>query len=127
MKISLLKVTILFFFVFFIRPNAQYVPTSPYIQNPELAIGYTDSCAQFWLQTWDNQLGGFFTNIDKDGSVITGWGTNKNMLTQSRNAYGMVRAYMLTGDTTYLGFAKRALNWMYSHAWDNTYGGWFQI
>ena len=105
---------------------SQYVPTSPYLQNPELAIGYVDSCANFWLQTWDDQLGGFFTNIDKDGRVITGWGTNKNMLTQSRNAYGMVRAYMLSGDTTYLGYAKRALNWMYEHAWDNTYGGWYQ-
>ena len=126
MKISSIKVTAILFLSLVINLRAQYVPTSPYIQNPELAIGYTDSCAQFWLQTWDSQLGGFFTNIDKDGSVITGWGTNKNMLTQSRNAYGMVRAYMLTGDTTYLGFAKRALNWMYAHAWDNTYGGWFQ-
>jgi mannose/cellobiose epimerase-like protein (N-acyl-D-glucosamine 2-epimerase family) len=108
----------------YVRP--QYQPTSPYIQNPELAIGYTDSCAQFWLQTWDDQIGGFFTNIDKFGNVINGWGTNKNMLTQSRNAYGMVRAYMLTGDTTYLSYAKWALNWMYEHAWDTLYGGWFQ-
>ncbi|HSW54955.1 MAG TPA: AGE family epimerase/isomerase [Ignavibacteriaceae bacterium] len=105
---------------------SQYSPTSPYLLNPELAIGYTDSCANFWLQTWDNSIGGFFTNIDKFGNVITGWGTNKNMLTQSRNAYGMTRAYMLTGDTTYLHYAKIALDWMYDHAWDNTYGGWFQ-
>ncbi len=105
---------------------AQYTPTSPYLLNPELAIGYTDSCANFWLQTWDSSIGGFFTNIDKFGNVITGWGTNKNMLTQSRNAYGMTRAYMLTGDTTYLNFAKMALEWMYDHAWDNTHGGWIQ-
>ena len=50
---------------------AQYTPTSPYLLNPELAIGYTDSCAHFWLQTWDNSIGGFFTNIDKYGNVIT--------------------------------------------------------
>jgi mannose/cellobiose epimerase-like protein (N-acyl-D-glucosamine 2-epimerase family) len=105
---------------------AQYTPTSPYLLNPELAIGYTDSCANFWLQTWDSSVGGFFTNIDKFGNVISGWGTNKNMLTQSRNAYGMTRAYMLTGDTTYLHYAKIALDWMYDHAWDNNYGGWFQ-
>ena len=105
---------------------AQYTPTSPYLLNPELAIGYTDSCANFWLQTWDNSIGGFFTNIDKFGNVITAWGTNKNMLTQSRNAYGLVRAYMLTGDTVYLNYAKNALDWMYDHAWDETYGGWFQ-
>lgn len=105
---------------------AQYSPTSPYLLNPELAIGYTDSCANFWLQTWDNSIGGFFTNIDKFGNVITQWGTNKNMLTQSRNAYGLVRAYMLTGDTTYLSYARNALNWMYDHTWDETHGGWIQ-
>lgn len=105
---------------------SQYTPTSPYLLNPELAIGYTDSCANFWLQTWDSSIGGFFTNIDKFGNVITGWGTNKNMLTQSRNAYGLTRAYMLTGDTTYLSYAKNALDWMYEHAWDETHGGWIQ-
>jgi mannose/cellobiose epimerase-like protein (N-acyl-D-glucosamine 2-epimerase family) len=112
--------------LFYVSLFAQYSPASPYLQNPRLAIGYTDSCAHFWLQTWDNQLGGFFTNIDKYGNVITSWGTNKNMMNQSRNVYGMARAYMLTGDTTYLGFAWKALNWMYAHAWDTTYGGWFQ-
>jgi mannose/cellobiose epimerase-like protein (N-acyl-D-glucosamine 2-epimerase family) len=105
---------------------AQYNPTSQYLQNPDLAIGYADSCAEFWLQTWDNSLGGFYTNIDRFGNLISGWGTNKNMLTQSRNAYGLTRAYMLTGDTTYLNSAKNALDWMYAHAWDEIYGGWFQ-
>ncbi len=117
---------IAFFLITYKLTFAQDTPTSPYLLNPELAIGYTDSCANFWLQTWDNSVGGFFTNIDKFGNVITGWGTNKNMLTQSRNAYGMTRAYMLTGNTNYLSYAKNALDWMYAHAWDNTYGGWLQ-
>ena len=103
--------------------KAQYSPTSPYLQNPTLAIGYADSCAQFWLQTYDYASGGFFTRIDKFGNAI---GTNKHMLTQTRNIYGMVRAYMLTGDTTYINLAGEALNWMYEHAWDNTNNGWFQ-
>ncbi|NNG27664.1 MAG: hypothetical protein HKM87_09070, partial [Ignavibacteriaceae bacterium] len=103
--------------------KAQYVPTSPYLQNPTLAIGYTDSCAQFWLQTYDYTSGGFFTRIDKVGNNI---GTNKHMLTQTRNVYALVRAYMLTGDTTYIILAEEALNWMYAHAWDNTNGGWYQ-
>jgi mannobiose 2-epimerase len=106
--------------------TAQYVPTSSYLLNPQLAIGYADSCAHFWLQTWNQQYGGFYTNIDRSGHLLSSWGTNKNMLTQSRNAYGLARAYMLTGDSTYLAYAKNALDWMYAHAWDNTYGGWYQ-
>ncbi len=126
-----MKKSILYFIIFasifcYSISFAQYQPTSPYLQDPEKTIGYVDSCAQFWLQTWDDQLGGFFTNIDKDGSIIFSWGTNKNMLTQARNVYGLTRAYMLTGDTTYLGFAKRAINWLYNHAWDYNYGGWYQ-
>ena len=121
-------ISFVIFFSYFCSTSlkAQYSPTSPYLQNPSLAIGYTDSCAQFWLQTWDTQRGGFFTNIDKFGNVITSWGTNKNMLTQSRNVYGLTRTYMLTGDTTYLNLASYALNWMYEHAWDSNNGGWYQ-
>ncbi len=107
--------------------KAQYVPTSPYLQNPILAIGYTDSCAQFWLQTYDYASGGFYTRIGKSGNILGNiLGNNKHMLTQTRNIYGMVRAYMLTGDTTYINLAEEALNWMYAHAWDNTNNGWFQ-
>ena len=104
---------------------AQYTVNSPYLQNPELAIGYVDSCAQFWLNAYDENLGGFFTNIDRYGNVITSWGTNKNMLTQARDGYGFVRAYMLTGNELYLEMAGEALDFLYQHGWDYTNGGWF--
>jgi len=77
-----------------------------------------------WIPTYDPVYGGFYTNIDKYGNVI--YNQNKNMLTQSRNAYGMVRAYMMTADTSYLNYAREALNFMYQHAWDVTSGGWLQ-
>jgi mannose/cellobiose epimerase-like protein (N-acyl-D-glucosamine 2-epimerase family) len=95
-----------------------------YLQQPELNIGFVDSCATFWLQTWDDDLGGFYTNVDRDGTILTAWGTNKNMLTQSRNAYGLVRAYQMTGTQGYLDTARDALEWMYDHAWDQNHGGW---
>jgi len=104
--------------------NAQYRIKSPYLNNPNLSIGYVDSCATFWLQTWDDAKGGFFTNIDRQGNTI--YNNDKYMLTQSRNAYGLTRAFMLTGDTTYLKYAKDALEFMHQSAWDQTYGGWFQ-
>ncbi len=119
---------LIFFLTVFMAVSAGSQTTihSPYLRNPDNAIGYVDSCAQFWLNTWDESSGGFYTNINKYGNVITGYGTNKNMLTQARNAYGLVRAFMLTGDTTYLSLAGKALNFMYQHAWDPNYGGWYQ-
>ena len=120
---------LLFVIVLFLSAglSAQYIPKSPYLQNPSLAIAYVDSCARFWFPAYDNTRGGFYTNIDRAGNVITSWGTNKNMMTQSRDAYGMVRAFMLTGDETFLTKGRLALNFMYNKAWDNTYGGWLQV
>ena len=105
--------------------NAQYQVVSPYLIDPSLSIGYVDSCAQFWMNTLDQNRGGFYTNIDRFGNVITSWGTNKNLLTQTRNAYGFTRAYMMTGNDLYREYAEAGLDFMYENAWDNTNGGWY--
>jgi mannose/cellobiose epimerase-like protein (N-acyl-D-glucosamine 2-epimerase family) len=117
------KVIYVIILFFSISVHAQYAIKSPHLQNPEKAIEFVDSCATFWLDTYDETLGGFFTYIGRYGNVT---GTNKNMLTQTRNAYGFVRAYMLTGNTTYLLMARKALDFLYEHAWDITYGGWYR-
>lgn len=98
---------------------------SPYLTNPDKVYGYVDSCAAFWLNAYDPVHGGFYTNIDRSGNVITSWGTNKKTLSQTRDAYGFIRAFQLLGDTLYLNKAREALNFMYQHAWDNQYGGWY--
>ena len=116
-----------FFFLFLLISsiyNAQYLVQSKYLQNPDLAIPYVDSCANFWLKAWDKSLGGFYTNVAKNGDILYSWGSNKDMLTQSRNAYGLVRAFMLTGNEEYLTYANNALQFMYQHSWDKNYGGW---
>lgn len=123
MKLALIFLSVIFFNSTIL---SQYSVTSPYLQDPNKAIGYVDSCAKFWLPTWDQSKGGFYTNIDRFGNLISNWGTNKNMLTQSRNVYGLTRAFMLTGDTLYLHYAEKALDWMYKKAWDTVYGGWYQ-
>jgi len=108
-----------------VQASAQYEPMSPYLNDPELTIAYVDSCAQFWIQALDESRGGFYTNIDRFGNVISSWGTNKNLLTQTRDAYGFVRAYMLTGNETYRAYAEAGLDFMYEHAWDSVNGGWY--
>jgi|GEM_PF-290307 len=104
--------------------QAQYAVRCPYLVNPDIAIPYVDSCASFWTRAYDSAYGGFYTNIDRSGNVITSWGLNKNLVTTSRDAYGFTRGYMLTGNERYLTMARNALNFMYQHAWDTLYGGW---
>ncbi len=104
---------------------AQYVPQSAYLQTPENLFGYVDSCAKFWKKAYDASYGGFYTNIDQFGNLKSSWGTNKNMLNQSRDAYGFTKAFQLTGDTSYLRYAKYALSFMTRTAWDTVYHGWY--
>ena len=105
---------------------AQPTLESPHLQDPDLLLDYVTTNADFWLtDAYDGPGGGFYTNIARDGSVNVAWGTNKDVLTQSRDAYAMVRAFQLTGDEAYLDAARSALDFQYAHGWDETYGGWF--
>lgn len=103
--------------------NAQYEIKCDYLNDTEKIKGYVDSCAAFWIPSYDTVYGGFFSNVARDGKASDN--DSKNMLTQSRTAYGMARAFMITGDTTYLKYARGALDFMYDHAWDKTNGGWY--
>lgn len=101
---------------------AQYNLKCDYLINPENAILYADSCAKFWFKSYDTTYGGFFENVTRDGTPS---GTTKTMLGQSRTAYAMARAFMLTGDSTYLSYARGALDFMYENAWDSVNTGWY--
>jgi mannose/cellobiose epimerase-like protein (N-acyl-D-glucosamine 2-epimerase family) len=106
--------------------SAQYAVHSPYLQHPEIAIAYVDSCARFWLHAYDSTSnGGFCIGLNQSGQVYSGWGQYKDVVIQSRDAYGFTRAFMLTGNEAYLTYARRALDFMYAHDWDNVNGGWY--
>ena len=102
--------------------TAQYQVKSPYMIDSELTFGFIDSSASFWFDSYDETLGGFYTDVNRQGAPT---GSNKNMLTQTRNAYGMVRAFMMTGNDEYLEKAEETLEFMYNSAWDETNGGWY--
>ncbi len=101
--------------------DAQVEIQSPYILNPEANIGFVDSCANFWLSAYDDEYGGFFTNVSEDGTPIN---SEKFLLTQTRDAYAMARGFQMTGDTTYLGYGRATLNFMYDTYWDEVNDGW---
>lgn len=103
--------------------SSQYVFKSQYLQTPEMLFGYVDSCAKFWMKAYDPVNGGFYVNINRQGNPFGS--SIKNTLNQSRDAYGFTRAFQMTGDTTYLRYARYALNFMYKNSWDKTNGGWY--
>lgn len=112
-------------FVLFLiqRVFAQPTINSPYLQTPENMFSYVDSCARFWMKAYDPANGGFYVNINRQGNLSDS--SEKNTLNQSRDAYGFIRAFQLTGDTLYLRYARYGLDFMYKHAWDNVHGGWY--
>ncbi len=107
--------------------GAQPALESIHLREPERLIAYVDSSAAFWTQVYDTTNGGFYTNVSRQGTVINAWGRNKNSMTQSRDAYGMVRAFQLTGNEAYLDAARGALDFLYTHGWDTgAGGGWIE-
>jgi mannose/cellobiose epimerase-like protein (N-acyl-D-glucosamine 2-epimerase family) len=103
--------------------DAQYNTQSEHFNNPELLLDYVQDCANFWSGVEDTSYGGFFTDIGRSGNILNS--STKGLVSLSRNAYGFSRAFMMTGDTSYLLKAASALNFMKLHLWDTTYGGWF--
>ena len=101
----------------------QYNIQSEYLLHPEKNIDYIVDEAEYWKQFYDQEYGGFFSFVDADGNI-----TNqdvKALCPQSRLGYAYARAFMVTGDTTYLHYAHRALKFLYSHGWDEANGGWY--
>ncbi|MEL6617158.1 MAG: AGE family epimerase/isomerase, partial [Bacteroidota bacterium] len=106
---------------------AQPVLQSEHLADPDLLVDVLRTNAEFWMgDAWDQTRGGFYTNIDREGDVNIAWGTNKDVLTQSRDAFAFVRAFQLTGDEAFLDAARSALDFQYAHGWDPVHGGWFE-
>lgn len=106
-----------------------YEPSHPWLTDPTSIYSHIDSLAVFWEGTFNHHTGAFYTEIKRNGDIETKWGTADyaTTLTQSRNAYAMVRCFMMNGDTTYLSIAGKALRFMRNHAWDELRGGWYTV
>ena len=102
---------------------AGYTPTGDYLINPDHAIATLKSLADFRAKARDNVNGGFFTFVKTDGTV--GTDRRKGFVTTTRDAWTFSRAFMVTGDETYLDHAAHALQFLFAHAWDSTNGGWY--
>jgi len=132
-----MKNLLLLFSLFFLsisHANAEYVVKSTHIINPDLNIEYVKTNAQLWIDhAYDPIKGGFFSDIDMVGNKIQKTNVrapydkyyNKSLIVQARHQYGFTRAFMLTGDESYLPYAKSAGDFLTTYGWDNVNDGWF--
>jgi mannobiose 2-epimerase len=77
----------------------------------------------FWENTIDTENGGFFTNINEDGTQ--GAPANKYPRMISRVVFGFCAAYLLSGDDKYLEFAKHGMDYLSAYGFDKDNGGWY--
>lgn len=78
----------------------------------------------FWVPTVDRKGGGFFTDINRDGSVNPNSALKYPRMV-SRAVYGFCAAYLLSGDEKYLTLAGHGLTYLQKYGWDQKYGGWY--
>jgi mannobiose 2-epimerase len=104
------------------HPDPGAGPRSAWLRDPDLVLPFVRRDADFWARSFDAERGGFYTMVARDGAPVKGQDL-KTTLTQSRHAYGFARAYMLTGDRTYLAQARRALSFLREKGWDAEHGG----
>ena len=103
-------------------PSGPYTVKSNYLKNPDLAKSLVSDWADFWKTAYDTEYGGFFSYVNREGNPTD---DIKTMISQTQNAYAFARAFMVTGDTSYLRYSNGALQFMSNYLWNETIGGWY--
>ncbi|MEX0719438.1 MAG: AGE family epimerase/isomerase [Balneolaceae bacterium] len=75
---------------------------------------------------WDEQYGGFYTMVDREGNVPVGNSIQKTSYGNAFAIYGLAAYYNLTGDEAALDLAKETFRWLEENSHDPEYLGYFQ-
>lgn len=80
----------------------------------------------FWQShVRDTVYGAYYTNLSREGTALPPWDKYPAMI--SRQVFGFTSAYLLSGDEKYLKTASEGVNYLLKFAWDNEYGGWYDL
>jgi mannose/cellobiose epimerase-like protein (N-acyl-D-glucosamine 2-epimerase family) len=71
----------------------------------------------------DPANGAFFMNLSRDWKPLPPY--DKVPALVSRHVFGFSAAFLLSGDPRYLDIARQGADYLFEHAWDPQYGGWF--
>jgi mannobiose 2-epimerase len=100
-----------------------------YPGKKEKYFGYASHGYKFLRDImWDKQSGGFYNMVTRSGEPFAGDGeTIKQAYGNAFAIYALAAYYKAFGDTSALGLAKRAFDWMEKHSYDPQHGGYFQF
>ena len=71
----------------------------------------------------DDRHGGFHTSLDRAWQPRAPYEKLPAMI--SRQVFSFTVAYLLSGDDRHLDLARRGVEYLLAHAWDERYGGWY--
>jgi mannose/cellobiose epimerase-like protein (N-acyl-D-glucosamine 2-epimerase family) len=85
-----------------------------------------EQMAPYWDRyACDQTNGAFFTALSRQWEPKAPWDKYPAMI--SRQVFGFSAAYLLSGEEQYLDKARAGVNYLMQHAWDQQYGGWFDV
>ena len=87
--------------------------------------GLTDIIPFWQKNARDTVNGAFYMNLSREGTPLPPWDKHPAMI--SRQIFGFTSAYLLSGDETYLLTAREGAEYLLKHAWDEQYGGWYDV
>ena len=80
----------------------------------------------FWQKHARDKINGaFYMNLSREGTPLPPWDKHPAMI--SRQIFGFTSAYLMSGNETYLRTAREGAEYLLKHAWDEKYGGWYDL
>jgi mannobiose 2-epimerase len=80
----------------------------------------------FWQKNARDTINGaFYLNLSREGIPLPSWDKHPAMI--SRQIFGFTSAYLMSGNETYLSTAREGAEYLMKHAWDEKYGGWYDL
>ena len=80
----------------------------------------------FWQNhARDTINGAFYMNLSREGIPFSPWDKHPAMI--SRQIFGFTSAYLMSGNETYLRTAREGVEYLLKQAWDQNYGGWYDL
>ena len=79
---------------------------------------------------WDDDFGGFYALVTREGAVVEGTGNGWLLKTAYGNAfalYGLAAYYHASGDSVALKLEQDTFRWLEAHSHDGVHNGYFQF